>query len=268
MGLFDKKFCDICGEKIGLLGNRKLQDGNLCKDCARQLSPWMTDRRQSTVEEIRQHLAYREENRARLSSFHPNVVLGNGTKVYIDTNQGIFAVTSGDYHAVNADLVSISQVTSCDCEIEEHRREIYMKDKEGKNVSYNPPCYDYDYEFTMHIRVNAPYFDEIDFELSNSTRRPDSRFDAMYHDLERQAYEIRCALMPAAAGGFAQPGYGQQPMYGQPAYGQPAYGQQPVQQVYQQPVQQAAAGPKFCPNCGGAMDGTTKFCPNCGAQVQ
>ena len=28
MGLFDKKYCDICGEKIGLLGNRKLEDGN------------------------------------------------------------------------------------------------------------------------------------------------------------------------------------------------------------------------------------------------
>ena len=34
MGLFDKKNCDICGEKIGLLGNRKLDDGNLCKNCA------------------------------------------------------------------------------------------------------------------------------------------------------------------------------------------------------------------------------------------
>ena len=27
MGLFDKKYCDICGEKIGLLGNRKLENG-------------------------------------------------------------------------------------------------------------------------------------------------------------------------------------------------------------------------------------------------
>ena len=35
MGLFDKKYCDICGEKIGLLGNRKLENGNLCKNCAR-----------------------------------------------------------------------------------------------------------------------------------------------------------------------------------------------------------------------------------------
>ena len=29
MGLFDKKICDICGEKIGLLGNRKL-DEEIC----------------------------------------------------------------------------------------------------------------------------------------------------------------------------------------------------------------------------------------------
>ena len=45
MGLFDKKICDICGEKIGLLGNRKLDDGNLCKDCAKKLSPWFEERR-------------------------------------------------------------------------------------------------------------------------------------------------------------------------------------------------------------------------------
>ena len=47
MGLFDKKYCDICGEKIGLLGNRKLENGNLCKNCAKKLSPWFSDRRSS-----------------------------------------------------------------------------------------------------------------------------------------------------------------------------------------------------------------------------
>ena len=36
MGLFDKKYCDICGEKIGLLGNRKLENGNLCKNCSQK----------------------------------------------------------------------------------------------------------------------------------------------------------------------------------------------------------------------------------------
>ena len=40
MGLFDKKYCDVCGAKIGFLGNRKLEDGNLC--CLRKVCPhWM-----------------------------------------------------------------------------------------------------------------------------------------------------------------------------------------------------------------------------------
>jgi hypothetical protein len=65
MGLFDKKFCDICGEKIGLLGNRKLEDGNMCKDCAGLLSPFTTDRRQTSLTEIKEHLAYRETNKPR-----------------------------------------------------------------------------------------------------------------------------------------------------------------------------------------------------------
>ena len=43
MGLFEKKFCSVCGEKIGMLGNRKLEDGNLCRDCAKKLSPWFDE---------------------------------------------------------------------------------------------------------------------------------------------------------------------------------------------------------------------------------
>ena len=70
MGLFDKKYCDICGEKIGLLGNRKLEDGNLCKDCAKKLSPWFSDRRNSTVAEIKEQLEYRERNKEDVARFH------------------------------------------------------------------------------------------------------------------------------------------------------------------------------------------------------
>ena len=69
MGLFDKKICDICGEKIGLLGNRKLDDGNLCKDCAKKLSPWFEERRHSTVEDIKRQLEYREKNKKAVMDF-------------------------------------------------------------------------------------------------------------------------------------------------------------------------------------------------------
>ncbi len=39
MGLFDKNIATFAGKKIGLLGNRKLENGNLCKNCAKKLSP-------------------------------------------------------------------------------------------------------------------------------------------------------------------------------------------------------------------------------------
>ena len=93
MGLFDKKYCDFCGEKIGLLGNRKLEDGNMCKKCARQISPWLTGRKGYTVDEMKEHLAYREENKARVEAFNPTRTLGLETKVYLDEDKGQFLVS-------------------------------------------------------------------------------------------------------------------------------------------------------------------------------
>ena len=72
MGLFDvfkKKECCICGNEVGLLGNRKLEDGNMCSKCAKKLSPWFEDRRGSTVQQIREQLEYRGENEKKLKYF-------------------------------------------------------------------------------------------------------------------------------------------------------------------------------------------------------
>ena len=57
MGLFDvfkKKDCEICGKEVGLLGYKKLQDGEICKDCVKLLSPWFEERRESTVAQIKE----------------------------------------------------------------------------------------------------------------------------------------------------------------------------------------------------------------------
>ena len=248
MGMFDKKFCDICGEKIGLLGNRKLSDGNLCKDCAKKLSPFFSERRQSTVAEIKQHLAYREQNRAALRNFRTTRTFGlNNTKVFIDDNQGKFVVNRRDkFEEDNPDIISISQVTSVRYEIDESRQEVYAKDSEGKSVSYNPPRYDYDYNINVIILVQSPYFNEIKFRINSMTI--EDRFTEEFNRCEQQAAFIVQALggNPAAC---AQPvgGY-QQPM-------QNGY-QQPVQGGYQQPVEW------FCPNCG--AQNTANFCSNCG----
>ena len=201
MGLFDKKFCDICQNKIGLLGNRKLEDGNLCKDCAKKLSPFFSERRRSTVEDIRKQLIYREENKARLPMFSANLVLGESTKVYIDSNQGAFFVTkSRDWLNENPDIIQISQVISCDVDIDEHRQELYRKNSDGSRVSYVPPRYKYEYEFTIRIIVNSPWFSEIEFELTNSLNRPDSPYTDRYREFQHKADQIKCALMPSTYG--------------------------------------------------------------------
>ena len=170
MGLFDKKFCDICGEKIGLLGNRKLEDGNLCKNCASKLSPWFSERRRSTVEDIRAQLAYREENKEKVAQFNTTRTVGRNYMVFLDEDAKKFCVAqSKDLKTGNPDILDFTQVTGCDLDIDESKHEVYYKDREGKSVSYNPPRYDYSYDFYIHLRVNHPYFDEMKFRINPSS---------------------------------------------------------------------------------------------------
>lgn len=170
MGLFDKKYCDICGEKIGLLGNRKLEDGNLCKECAKKLSPWFSDRRRSTVEQIKEQLAYREENKSKVGAFHTTRTLGTDMKLLLDDDAGKFMVTRArNLDDANPDVLNFSDVTGCNLDIEESTTELKREDKDGNKVSYNPPRYEYSYDFYITIFVNNPYFDEIRFKLNSSS---------------------------------------------------------------------------------------------------
>ncbi len=281
MGLFDKKFCDVCGEKIGLLGNRKLEDGNLCKDCARKLSPFFSERKHSTVEEIKAQLAYREQNKTQVANFRPSKEYGYGsTKVYVDLNQKKFIVTSDStWQDSNPDVIDFSQVMSVNTNIEENKSEIYYQDNEGNDKSYNPPRYEYEYEFEVEISVDSPWFNEINLELSSYSNRPDSRYSPVYRDLEMMQAELVAVLTGQQNVGFGQGNFNQ-PMgvYGQPqnmgyqqgGFSQPQYGNQPMynnpQGGYNQPQQgfnQAVAGTMwFCQNCGTQNSG--KFCQGCG----
>ena len=170
MGLFDKKYCDVCGEKIGLLGNRKLEDGNLCKACAGKLSPWFDERRHSTIAQIKEQLEYREQNRSAAAAFKSSVTFGDGrVRFYIDEAAGKFAVTSAkDFAADNPDIVELRNIRNIDLNIDEHRREL-KQTVDGKSVSYNPPRYEYSYDFEVTVRVDHPYFDDMKFNLNSSS---------------------------------------------------------------------------------------------------
>ena len=279
MGLFDKKYCDICGEKIGLLGNRKLEDGNLCKDCAKKLSPWFSDRRRSTVEDIKEQLAYREENRGRAAQFRITRTYGESWKVLIDEEHRWFTVTRArDLAEANPDILDFDAITGCRVDIDEDRREQMREDSDGKEVSYVPPRYEYSYDFDVIISVRHPYFDEMRFRLNDSSvyyepqrlplrapmshapmDRPSgrpkminaSRVDpedcAEYRKYRQMGDEICQALEQARSGGK-----------------QPA-GAAPEENIIMREAAQdiPAAGPWTCPACGGANTG--KFCEYCGS---
>ena len=195
MGLFDKKYCDICGEKIGLLGNRKLEDGNLCKNCAAKLSPFFSERRRSTVEDIKRQLAYREENEKLVRDFNPDVMFDGSKKVYISTASEAFIVTgSSNWRSANPDIIQLSQVVAVDTNIKENREEIFFEDSDGNRKSYQPPRYECDYEFDVVIRVNSPWFDSIELEISDGSR-PDSPYTDLYREYERKMNELKDILL-------------------------------------------------------------------------
>lgn len=171
MGLFDKKTCDICGEKIKLLGNNKLEDANMCNACEKKLSNWFKDRRHTSLEQIKAQLAYREQNQAMLASFQPQAKLGTPTDKFllIDPAMGRFVVLrEGEDMGKNPDLLEISRVVGCSFEVKEDKNEIRYQNSQGQTVSYNPKHYEYKYKFLVTINYNGDYFSKIQFYMSNN----------------------------------------------------------------------------------------------------
>lgn len=194
MGLFDKKQCAICGEDIGFLGNRKLADGNMCSKCAAKLSPFFTERKASTIEEIRQQLAYREANRTQLESFTPNKVYNEGMVIYLDDIGRRFVITrSSDYRSGNPDIIDCAKVLSAEYTVHEDKDEIYKDD--DKKTSFDPPRYKFEYTFNMKLTVDHPYFDTIRFEVKEGDR-PTSKVSAAYKAHEKLCNIIQNALRP------------------------------------------------------------------------
>ena len=260
MGLFDKKICDICGEKIGLLGNRKLDDGNLCKDCAKKLSPWFEERRHSTVEDIKRQLEYREKNKKAVMDFCVTRQINTRNyTVFIDDHKGNFTVARKLDVNENPDIVPLSAIVQCRVEVEQQQlEETYTKD--GKTVSYQPPVYNYEYDYTMRIKVNTTWFDDMDFRLNTFSISSEKRNELM--EVEQTGYQIVAALTPNAAG--MQPGMSGMNMNGmQPGMsGMNMNGMQPGMSGMNINGGMQPEGNSWKCQCG--AENTGRFCEYCG----
>lgn len=254
--LFEKKNCSICGNDIGLLGNRKLADGNCCKTCAAKLSPWFEDRKKSTVEQIQEQLAYRARNAQELKSFYVSEIIGEYEKMYIEKVDGVptrfFVTSDSDYLEQNPDIIPFENVMSCTVDIDENEEELLRENKDGEQVSYNPPRFEHHYNFYVEMVIrDTPWFDAIRFNVNDDDVTLETvkggvgipvrnaaamREEKRYHEYEQMCDRIRQAVEDARSGAQEKA---------------------------------AAANPEvpaFCPACGAPTDGG-RFCQFCGTKL-
>lgn len=97
MGLFtnNKKPCPICGEATPRILATKIADKTpICSDCGVKISMVDTQVSKLSVEELKEHLAVREENRNRLKNvFRPTRIIPIGfTKLNIDEGGKLFTI--------------------------------------------------------------------------------------------------------------------------------------------------------------------------------
>ena len=193
--LFEKKNCAICGKELGVFGKTKIHEAYLCKDCSGKLSPYFHGYSTATVDDIQAQLSYREANKADVAAFHVTRTLGNNTKVYLDEDQSKVIVTNASpsgWGSRNPDVFDFSQVTGCNYNVKESKTEIKRKDAEGKDVSYDPPRYDIDYDIYLTIYISHPYVSQIEFRVNDS--RIETKGSSEYRQTEQLAREIKEAL--------------------------------------------------------------------------
>ena len=281
MGLFDvfkKKACCICGNEVGLIGNRKLADGNMCNKCAKKLSPWFQDRKESTVAQIETQLAYRQQNAKELENFSVSRVIGEAYKMYIEEVNDVpvrfFVTDASDYMAANPDIISFKDVVYCVTDIEVRDEEM-KRSEDGKMVSYNPPRYKHHHNFHIKMEVrNNPYFNDIKFCVNravvtlesvggfgnnlvsaflqgagvNNSRISTGSISNQREQRRYNEYQQMCQIIEQIVEDGKR-------------------GAVTVTQATVDVPAAAPAVPKFCPNCGAPAEGG-KFCQSCGSKLQ
>ena len=132
MGLFDKKFCDICGDKVNMLTQQKLSDGLLCSDCKHKLGSFTSGWKQRSIQDVKAHLEQREQNKQKYQQFNCSATAGSSyDSIQVDFNNRwfIFAINNRDYKSGNPQVFDFSQLQ--DFWMEQEYRSLSDSDHDG-----------------------------------------------------------------------------------------------------------------------------------------
>ncbi|NLA81729.1 MAG: DUF4428 domain-containing protein [Clostridiaceae bacterium] len=207
MALFDRKSCDVCGGKTGIMGGKKVKDGRLCSDCAKKQSPYLTSRKNFTVEEMKAHLDDRAANQETINAFEPTRTIGSNLKLYLDDSRGLWFLTkSRRYQDSNPDVFSADQILGARVDIEKGTRvetlERAVPAKDGKpavpaktkEVTYH--------NFYVMIDVSHPWVNQMRLQVNNSSVEG-GIYQPDYKEADRDANEIVDTLLAMRDGTLA-----------------------------------------------------------------
>ena len=166
-------------------------------------------------------------NSTRASQFRTTRSYGEDWKVLLDEEHRWFTVTRArDLADANPDILDYTALTGCRVDIDESRTEQKREGPDGKEVTYNPPRYEYSYDFEVIISVNNPYFDEMKFRLNNSSVYIEPQNTMQRPMMGQQGMMGQRPMAGRPQSGMAgqrpmmnQPGMNQRPMAGRPQSG-------------------------------------------------
>ncbi|MBQ8038764.1 MAG: hypothetical protein IJ274_02635, partial [Lachnospiraceae bacterium] len=176
-------------------------------------------------------------------------------------------------------VMFFNNLKDCRLDISEHCTELTKLDENRQRVSYNPPRYEYRYDFYVVLGLDLAYCDEIKFKLNKHSvkveiekRRnvtEDTTIDVKYQSFKNMYMELERELVEGMK-------YSQELM--EKAYRQMnERAKQEIQEKFEKIheherqvemlKQKIANKPKFCPNCGASTADFGTHCQECGNRL-
>lgn len=168
--------CSVCGNKLTRFGSKVLKDGMLCRNCAKLASEWLEDAdfAEMTVEQIREHLAYRQKNQEKLAEFKGSKVVDGKYSLFIDDESKDFLISKrSDYVQDNADLFNINEI-----------RKVRIVERKYLNKDGSDVC--------VQLVLRHPQFSSLKFQVNEFGCL--NRDSEEYQQALKQAYECVNAL--------------------------------------------------------------------------
>ena len=276
MGLFEKKYCDLCGDKVNALTRQKLSDGYLCSDCKHKLSSLSSGWKNRTLADVKTHLEQREQNRQKYSAFVQSASAGTNEKLVVDFNNRKFYFTIGrDFKNSNPEIFDFSQLQDFWLELgyttlqdsdrdgipDEYDR---YDNRQGRNSGFGSQ---FDTTNSFSGQNGMPMQNNMGYQQGGMPMQNNMGYQQSGMPMQNNMGYQQSGMPMQNNMGYQQNGMPMQNNMGYQQNGMPMQSNTVNQQVSQPFTPQNAAA-IVCSACGYKPDGNPpKFCPFCGAAM-